>query len=108
MIRKLAKLAVWPSEKASELVGKFIPHKRRTGKVCTGIGLMIGASQMATSYPVGCWIPHALYDALAYLIHAIGSAPVIEAYCEKKQERKAQRDARRFKSTGQHHNCSAG
>lgn len=87
-IQRFAKFATWPAEKISEVVGKVIPHDRKQGKVAAGVCLMIGASGMATSYPAGCPIPHALYDAFAYFMHAIGCAPVFEAYAANKKQRK--------------------
>ena len=89
-ILRLARLATWPSEKISELVGKVVPHDRKKGKVAAGVCLMVAASQVATSYPIGCPIPHCIYDAGAYLLHAIGATPLIEAYCEGKKQRKAE------------------
>lgn len=85
---KLAKLATWPAEKLSLAVSKVIPHDRKQGKVAAGVCLMVGASGMATSYPAGCPIPHCIYDAVAYFVHAIGCAPLFEAYAEKKKQRK--------------------
>ena len=89
-IHKLAQWATWPSEKISEGIDKIIPHDRKKGKVAVGVCLMVGASQVATSYPVGCIIPHCLWDAGAYLLHAFGATPVIEAYIANKKQRKAE------------------
>ena len=57
---------------------------------------------MATSYPLGCPIPHCVYDALAYFLHAIGATPVIETYLENKKQRKREEleHARSPKSIG--------
>lgn len=90
-IVKLGKMALWPSEKISECVSKVIPHQKRDGKIAVGVALMIGGAQMASIYPAGCLIPHCVYDACAWFIHACGTAPIMEAYCDRKRKRKQEK-----------------
>lgn len=70
---------------ASVLHCRFLPTSwkkrkiRKKTEIVIGSCLMVGASAAAVSYPYGCVIPHAVYDALAYLVHGIGSAPIVAA-----------------------------
>lgn len=106
---KLAKLATWPAEVMSATVGKVIPHDRKKGKVIAGVCLMLTGAQMSACYPVGCVIPHCVYDACAWFLHACGCTPVIEAYCDRKKRRKeARQHARNPQRNGQSPRCDVG
>lgn len=52
---------------------------KKTAKVSVGVVIMLVGSTMAT-HPVS-FIPHILWDALAYGLHGYGALPVIKIAC---------------------------
>jgi len=57
---------------------KFTP-KQKTVKVAAGVTIMLTGAAMAT-HPV-TFLPHFLWDALAYGLHGYGALPVLKILC---------------------------
>jgi len=60
---------------------KFHPKKKKHAHVAVGSVLIITGSFMAT-HPV-TWLPHFVWDALAYGIHGYGLLPILKVVREK-------------------------
>jgi hypothetical protein len=54
---------------------------KKTAKVAVGVCIMLVGSTMAAN-PVA-FLPHAVWDALAYGLHGYGALPVIKILCKK-------------------------
>jgi hypothetical protein len=78
-IHRVAHIATIPLH----LAVKHIPHprKKKTVKVCVGVVIMLVGSTMA-KYPI-IFIPHILWDAIAYGLHGYGALPIIKILCAK-------------------------
>lgn len=78
--RKALHVATFPIHAAVERfhhphVAKVFKSKK-AAKVSVGVTIMLVGSTMAT-HPVA-WMPHVLWDALAYGLHGYGALPVIK------------------------------
>jgi hypothetical protein len=57
------------------------PRRKRHVKILIGVGIMLVGSTMATN-PV-TFIPHVVWDAMAYGLHGYGALPIIKILCVK-------------------------
>lgn len=58
-----------------------LAHSKKVHKVVIGVVIMLVGSTMATT-PVA-FIPHVVWDAIAYGLHGYGALPIIKILCKK-------------------------
>jgi hypothetical protein len=84
-IHKTVAVLAYPVTAVVEAVhGDKLKHavkSKRTTKVFIGVGITLVGSTMATN-PVS-FVPHVIWDALAYTLHGYGALPVIKILCER-------------------------
>jgi hypothetical protein len=73
---RLLAVASRPVKLLARGLHKLIPHNKRWSVLMLGVLFMLLGSYMATT-PQHI-VPHALWDMVAYFIHGLGGAPIIE------------------------------
>jgi hypothetical protein len=87
VVRVVVHVASVPAHRAYDYVHNHIPQSVKErwtvhhGRAACGSVMMLVGSIMATNTPA--WLPHFLWDAVAYGLHGFGSAPVFKLVCIK-------------------------
>ena len=79
----LLNLMCAPVHFASKQIARVVPHNHhKVAHVSLGVVLILTGSTLATITWPG--VPHVVSDALAWLVHGFGSAPIIDAVLKDK------------------------
>lgn len=81
---KLIKAGAWPVVSLVRVINKVVPHNTHTGTVITSVTVIIVGSYIA-AVPQTV-VPHFLWDTMAWFIHGLGAAPLIDKVMNKRNE----------------------